>query len=80
MSSSKALPKPDRQLAGKAQKVYWLLQEAFGLPEWRQPLSALDELVSTILSQNTNDINRDTAFNRLKESSPELGSRARRAA
>ena len=70
MSSPKALPKPDRQLAGKAQKVYWLLQEAFGLPEWRQPLSALDELVSTILSQNTNDINRDTAFNRLKVALP----------
>ena len=39
----------------------------FGQPEWRQPLSALDELVSTILSQNTNDDNRDIAFNRLKE-------------
>ena len=70
MSSPKTLPKPDRQLAGKAQKVYRLLQEAFGLPEWRQPLSALDELVSTILSQNTNDINRDTAFNRLKVALP----------
>jgi len=31
----------------------------------------LDELVSTILSQNTNDVNRDVAFNRLKEKFPD---------
>jgi endonuclease-3 len=30
----------------------------------------MDELVSTILSQNTNDVNRDVAFNRLKEKFP----------
>ena len=32
----------------------------------RNPLPAIDELVSTILSQNTNDINRDRAFNALR--------------
>jgi endonuclease-3 len=58
---------PDKLLIRKAQKVYKILEQAFGLPEWRQPLSALDELVSTILSQNTNDVNRDVAFNRLKK-------------
>lgn len=42
------------------------LVSAFGLPEWRDPLPAVDELVSTILSQNTNDINRDAAFNNLR--------------
>ena len=63
--------KPDKQLIKKAQKVYQILEVTFGLPEWRQPLSALDELVSTILSQNTNDINRDMAFNRLKEKFPD---------
>jgi len=30
----------------------------------------MDELISTILSQNTNDANRDTAFKRLKEKFP----------
>jgi endonuclease III len=40
------------------------------MPEWQRPLSALDELVSTILSQNTNDVNRDVAFSRLKEKFP----------
>lgn len=38
------------------------LIDAFGAPEWREPLPAIDELVSTILSQNTNDTNRDVAF------------------
>ena len=38
----------------------------YGEPIWRNPLPAVDELVSTILSQNTNDINRDRAFNALR--------------
>jgi len=50
-----------------AQKVYTRLVQAFGLPDWRNPFPPLDELVSTILSQNTNDRNRDIAFNRLRE-------------
>jgi endonuclease-3 len=39
----------------------------FGYPEWRDPLPPLDELVSTILSQNTNDRNRDQAFEALRK-------------
>ncbi|HBO34678.1 MAG TPA: hypothetical protein DD636_08115, partial [Anaerolineaceae bacterium] len=39
----------------------------FGEPDWHEPLPAVDELVCTILSQNTNDINRDKAFRALKE-------------
>lgn len=42
----------------------------YGHPEWRDPLPALDELISTILSQNTNDINRDRAFNALRNRFP----------
>ncbi len=38
------------------------LVDHYGYPDWRNPLPPLDELVSTILSQNTNDINRDRAF------------------
>lgn len=56
----------DETLRHKAQQAYMLLQDFYGTPEWRQPLSPIDELVSTILSQNTNDTNRDKAFNRLK--------------
>jgi endonuclease-3 len=50
--------------------VYQRLFDFYGLPEWRIALSPMDELVSTILSQNTNDRNRDVAFNRLKEAFP----------
>lgn len=50
----------------QAGRVYKLLIEAYGRPEWRNPLPPLDELVSTILSQNTNDANRDRAFNSLR--------------
>jgi endonuclease-3 len=46
------------------------LLDAFGRPIWRTPLPPVDELVSTILSQNTNDVNRDAAFDRLKKAFP----------
>lgn len=46
------------------------LDEIYGVPEWHTFLPAVDELVCTILSQNTNDINRDKAFEKLKESFP----------
>jgi endonuclease-3 len=61
---------PDPALAEKAQQTYEILKEVYGIPEWREPLPPVDELISTILSQNTNDINRDVAFNRLKEKFP----------
>jgi endonuclease-3 len=48
-------------------KIRERLIDAFGMPEWRDPLPPVDELVSTILSQNTNDNNRDAAFQQLRE-------------
>jgi len=53
-------------LAKRAIKVHGKLLEFYGEPVWRNPLPAIDELVSTILSQNTNDINRDRAFDALR--------------
>lgn len=53
-------------LAKRAIKIHERLLEFYGEPIWRNPLPAIDELVSTILSQNTNDINRDRAFNVLR--------------
>ena len=53
-------------LAKRAIKIHERLLEFYGEPVWRNPLPAIDELVSTILSQNTNDINRDRAFNALR--------------
>jgi endonuclease III len=49
-----------------AQAVYQRLEKAFGVPDWGTPSPPLDELVNTILSQNTNDRNRDVAYNRLR--------------
>jgi endonuclease-3 len=54
----------------KAGIVYQRLQAAFGSPTWRNPLPPLDELISTILSQNTNDNNRDRAFEALRSRFP----------
>jgi endonuclease-3 len=42
------------------------LLAAYGEPQWRPHLEPVGELVSTILSQNTNDANRDVAFERLQ--------------
>ncbi|MAT41571.1 MAG: hypothetical protein CL609_04450 [Anaerolineaceae bacterium] len=58
------------ELTQKAHTVYERLVDFFGLPEWRDPLPPIDELISTILSQNTNDRNRDIAFYALKEEFP----------
>jgi endonuclease-3 len=54
----------------RAIAIHEKLIEAFGEPIWRTPLPAIDELVSTILSQNTNDINRDRGFNALRAKFP----------
>jgi endonuclease III len=59
-----------KDLSKRAIKVHTKLLEAFGEPIWRNPLPAIDELVSTILSQNTNDMNRDRAFNALRANLP----------
>src|SRR5258708_2883296 len=58
------------RLSQRAVKVHERLIEFYGEPTWRNPLPAIDELVSTILSQNTNDINRDRAFNALRDKFP----------
>lgn len=57
---------PVNPLAVRAVKIHERLLEFYGEPIWRNPLPAVDELVSTILSQNTNDNNRDRAFNALR--------------
>ena len=53
-------------LFNRAQIIFQRLLSFYGLPTWRQPLEPLDELISTILSQNTNDRNRDLAYAKLR--------------
>ncbi len=61
---------PDKRLIRKARSIYSILEMKYGCPSWSVPASPLDELISTILSQNTNDRNRDLAFNTLKKFFP----------
>jgi endonuclease-3 len=51
------------------QRAHEILLEEYGDRPWhaRDPVASL---VNTILSQNTNDVNRDTAFERLRERFP----------
>jgi len=57
-------------LREKARAVHEKLFAFYGPIDWRDPLPAVDELVSTILSQNTNDRNRDKAFESLRRKFP----------
>jgi endonuclease-3 len=53
-----------------ARQVHQRLLDFYGQPVWRNPLPPVDELISTILSQNTNDTNRDRAFESLRRTFP----------
>jgi endonuclease III len=46
------------------------LAKEYGRPKLRPHHSPIDELVLTVLSQNTNDRNRDVAYSRLRERFP----------
>ena len=59
--------KPSRRTA-------WItvrLEEAFGEPRWQAGEDPLDALILTVLSQSTNDRNRDLAFQRLRAAFPD---------
>jgi len=51
----------------QALTIHRLLIEQYGDHSWQPRLDPLSELVLTILSQNTNDVNRDQAWQRLRE-------------
>ena len=54
----------------KYEPVARLLREKYGELSWHPGQSPMDELISCILSQNTNDNNRDRAFDKLKANYP----------
>jgi endonuclease-3 len=60
----------EEALRARALAIHQRLLDVYGEPEWRRPLPPLDELISTILSQNTNDRNRDRAFDALRARFP----------
>jgi len=53
-------------LKAKVKRVTLLLEKGYGIPKRGQRGDLLDILIQTILSQNTNDRNRDRAYQRLK--------------
>jgi len=59
-----------KTLSHFAKEIHQRLLCFYGEPVWRNPLPPVDELVSTILSQNTNDVNRDKAFDSLRQRFP----------
>lgn len=56
-------------LRQRAAEVHERLLKEYGAPKWTR-LDGISELVATILSQNTNDGNRDVAYARLRARFP----------
>lgn len=54
----------------KVRRVEAKLAERYGRPVWAGPGDPLDELMLTILSQNTSDVNRDKGYRQLKDRFP----------
>lgn len=57
-------------LKANIRKITLLLEKQYGIPRREGPGDPLDILIETILSQNTNDQNRDKAYQRLKTRFP----------
>lgn len=64
-------PEPDAHRLRQAEAVYTILLQRYGHPDWRPDFAPMDELILTILSANTADINSGRAFERLKEAYPD---------
>lgn len=59
-----------KDLKAKVKRIALLLEKRYGIPEREGKEDPLDILIQTILSQNTNDLNRDRAYERLKSRFP----------
>jgi endonuclease-3 len=59
--------RPDRR---RVRAIRDRLRAAYGRPVLRPHRAPIDELVLTVLSQNTNDRNRDVAYGRLRQRFP----------
>ncbi len=57
-------------LKAKIKRIALLLEKEYGAPKRGRQADPLDTLIQTVLSQNTNDLNRDRAYERLKNRFP----------
>ncbi|PID57264.1 base excision DNA repair protein [candidate division KSB3 bacterium] len=60
-----------KTLTHKTAEVVARLEKALGVPQEEHPLPPLENLMLTLLSQNTNDVNRDKAYHRLRQRFPD---------
>ena len=60
-----------KKIRAKIKKITLLLEKQYGIPRGKVMGDPLDILIETILSQNTNDRNRDRAYQRLKRRFPQ---------
>jgi endonuclease III len=65
--SAPAIPRADRR---RLRRIVERLRETYGPAEHEPHGAPVDELILTVLSQNTNDRNRDVAYARLRERFP----------
>ena len=66
-TSKQAWKRPSRD---RVQRIRQKLADTYGLPHMPPHRRPLDELILTVLSQSTNDRNRDVAYLRLRERLP----------
>lgn len=59
-----------KDLKKKVRRVALLLERKYGIPRREKRVDPLDILIQTILSQNTNDLNRNRAHERLRNQFP----------
>jgi len=65
-----ALTNAEITVPPKLERVYHLLVETYGKPDWCPDGDALGGLVGTILSQHTSDVNSGRAYSQLVEAFP----------
>lgn len=70
MSGSKGPWQKHEDLKGKIRKITLLLEKEYGTPRNKGSNDLVGLLIETILSQNTNDQNRDRAYQRLRSRFP----------
>lgn len=65
-----ALPYEDGGIDAKVARIYETLVATYGIPVWEPNGDALGELISTILSQHTSDVNSERAYRQLRATFP----------
>jgi endonuclease III len=67
---SDTLPHTEGDIAAQVARIYEKLVATYGIPPWEPGGDPLGELVATILSQHTSDINSERAYRQLRSIFP----------